>query len=339
MHADELYYHLPEALIARYPVEPRDASRLLIVYRNTRTFHEDVFANIGNYLHPGDALVLNNTRVIRARLHGKKPTGGHVELLLLREREQGLWESLVRPAARVRSGTRVELPHGIIATLEQREVSGKWLVRFSLTDIIAVLEEVGAIPLPPYLHRDAEPLDNERYQTVFAQKPGSVAAPTAGLHYTPALLQQIQQRGVHIHYVTLHVGYGTFKPITTERLEEHRVDPEPFEVDAETAETLTNVRAAGGRVVAVGTTVTRVLESVCRGERFTAQTGETDLYIYPPYTFRAVDVLQTNFHLPRSSLLALVCAFADKELIFSAYRYAIEKKFRFYSYGDAMLIV
>jgi S-adenosylmethionine:tRNA ribosyltransferase-isomerase len=340
MLTEELDYALPEGLIAQRPAKRRDDSRLLVVDRRTGEFREDVFRNLGSCLRPPDCLVLNDTRVIRARLNAEKSTGGKIEIFLLREIGPGEWEALVRPSNRVKPGSVVRVGASIEARIEDVLAGGARRVRFSEPDVVGALEAVGEIPLPPYIRR-AEPdaRDAERYQTVFARRPGAVAAPTAGLHFTPELLADLDRDGVRRAYLTLHVGYGTFRPIQAPRLEEHQVDGEDFDLPDETATTLNATRAAGGRVVAVGTTATRVLETQWRDGTYRAGAGVTRLFLYPPHTFRGVDALITNFHLPKSSLLALVCAFAGTELTFAAYRHAVDKEFRFYSYGDAMLIV
>lgn len=340
MLTSELDYALPERLIAQHPAERRDASRLLIVHREAGTITEDTFGNVGKYLRSGDCLALNDTRVIRARLKAEKPSGGRIEIFLLCEIAPGEWEALVRPSARVKPGSVVTIGGAVEARIGEVLPGGARRVSFGERDVIAALERIGEIPLPPYIHRDqADPRDAERYQTVFAKRPGAVAAPTAGLHFTPQLLDGLSRAGVNRAYLTLHVGYGTFKPIQGERVEDHRVDGEEFNLPEESAAVLNAARAANKRVVAVGTTATRVLESQFREGKYEAGAGVTDLFIYPPHTFRGVDVLLTNFHLPKSSLLALVCAFAGTELILRAYRHAVEQEFRFYSYGDAMLIL
>ncbi|MBI2422134.1 MAG: tRNA preQ1(34) S-adenosylmethionine ribosyltransferase-isomerase QueA [Candidatus Hydrogenedentes bacterium] len=340
MKTSELDYELPEALIAQAPSPERGASRLLVVDRATGELCTDVYANVGRYLKAGDCLVLNDTRVIRARLHGQKITGGKVEIFLLHEDGPGVWTALVRPSAKVKPGSLVRLAGGIEVRVAEVLPEGRRRVVFDRPDVLELLESIGEIPLPPYIHRDgADPSDLRRYQTVYAAQPGAVAAPTAGLHLTEALLQALTEQGVQQARLTLHVGYGTFKPISVETLEAHQVDGEDFELSEAAAERLDATRAAGGRVIAVGTTSTRVLESQYRDGRYRAGKGATHAYIYPPYTFQAVDVLQTNFHLPRSSLLALVCAFAGHELVMKAYRHAVQERFRFYSYGDAMLIL
>ncbi len=340
MRTDSLDFDLPEELIAQRPAPRRDASRLLVVDRAAGTFSPVGFQEIGNYLRRGDCLVLNDTRVIRARVEAHKISGGRIEIFLLREDAPGEWTALLRPSAKAKPGTRLELASGMSAIAGEVLPDGKRRIRFDRPDVLEELERVGRIPLPPYIHRDLEdPLDAERYQTVVARAPGAVAAPTAGLHYTPELLEALEAKGVARVCITLHVGYGTFKPVTVDDLAEHKVDAEDFEVSEATATQLNATRAQGGRVVAVGTTATRVLETQYREGCYHPGAGQTTKYIYPPYVFGGVDVLQTNFHLPRSSLLALVAAFAGPELIREAYRFAIAERFRFYSYGDAMLIV
>ena len=340
MKTSDLDYDLPPELIAQHPAEQRDESRLLVLDQAARSIKIDVFRNIPAYLNRGDCLVLNDTRVIRARLRGRKPTGGHVELFLLHEQSPAEWRALVRPSARVPEGTRIELAGGIFATVLEPLPGGQRRVLFDSPDVLRVLEQIGEIPLPPYIRRDhPEAGDLTRYQTVYARVPGAVAAPTAGLHFTENTLRALEQKGVARATLTLHVGYGTFRPILTETVEEHTVEPEDFHFPQETANKLNAARAAGRRVIAVGTTATRVLETQFHNGKFHPGQGTTHKFIHPPYQFQAVDALQTNFHLPRSSLLALVCAFAGTKFILQAYRLAIRERFRFYSYGDAMLIL
>lgn len=340
MRTDELDYSLPEELIAQHPLERRDESRLLVLDRADRSMRCDVFRNVSRYLRSGDCLALNRTRVIRARLRGRKATGGEVEIFLLREEAPGAWEALVRPSARVKPGAEVTLAGGVRATVEDVLPEGRRRVHFDTPNVLDVLQRAGEVPLPPYIHRDhPEPLDDERYQTLYAAAPGAVAAPTAGLHFTPEVFDALEAAGVRRTFLTLHVGYGTFRPIQVERVEDHSLEPEDFDLPEETAATLNRTRAQGGRVVAVGTTCTRVLESQYRDGAYRPGQGRTARYIYPPYTFGAVDALQTNFHLPRSSLLALVCAFAGTDFVLDAYRLAVRERFRFYSYGDVMLIL
>lgn len=336
----ELDYHLPEELIAQHPADRRDASRMLVLDRASRQIHADVFRNLPQYLRKGDCLVLNETKVIRARLFGRKPSGGRVEILLLRETAPAVWEALVRPSAKVKPGTPITLSGGVCATVGETLEQGRRIVRFDTPDVLQILEQTGEIPLPPYIRRPhAAPSDDDRYQTIYARTPGAVAAPTAGLHFTPEIFAALDAAGVERVALTLHVGYGTFRPIRAERVEEHELDPEAFVLPQASADRLNETRARGHRVVAVGTTVTRVLETQFRDGRYHAGHGFTAHYIFPPYEFRGVDVLQTNFHLPRSSLLALVYAFAGVEFTRRAYQLAIEQRFRFYSYGDVMLIL
>ena len=340
MRTDELDYNLPEELIAQRPCERRDASRLMVVFRETGHIQLDHYRNIARYLHAGDCMALNNTRVIRARLHGRKQTGGKVEVFLLRETAPGCWTALVRPAAKVKPGCPVRFGAGLSAVIDLRLDANQWQVRFNVSDVIRHLETSGEIPLPPYIKRSApEDADARRYQTIYASTLGAVAAPTAGLHLTEEVFASLDAKGVSRCFLTLHVGYGTFKPITVDKVEAHVVDGEEYELSDATAHALNAARQQGGRVVAVGTTCARALETQYRDDAFQPGAGVTNLYIYPPYTFHAVDALQTNFHLPKSSLLALVCAFAGKELVMGAYECAIKERFRFYSYGDAMLIL
>ena len=336
----ELDYDLPEDRIAQHPREPRDAARMLVLNRADRSIEVDTYRNVANYLRAGDCMVLNDTRVIRARLYGHKSTGGKVEIFLLRDTGDGRWEALVRPSARVKPGALVHITEDVAATVGEALPGGRRAVSFNRADVLPMLEESGHVPLPPYIRRDRpDPHDAEAYQTVYADKPGAVAAPTAGLHFTDAVFASLDRAGVQRTHITLHVGYGTFRPILTDRVEHHELEPEDFDFPEDTARRLNDTRAQGGRVVAVGTTCTRVLETQYQEGRFRPGAGRTNRFIYPPYAFQAVDVLQTNFHLPRSSLLALVCAFADTDFVLEAYRLAVRERFRFYSYGDVMLIL
>lgn len=340
MKLEDLDYDLPESLIAQEPAHRREDARLLVVDRASGSISDDVFKNIGNHLREGDCLVLNDTRVIRARLRARKRTGGNVELFLLHESAPGEWEALIRPSSKVKPGAAVAIGQQLEAVVGEVLPNGRRLVRFPVPDVVSLLEAEGEIPLPPYIKREApREIDAVRYQTTFARRPGAVAAPTAGLHYTPELLAELEARGIHRVFVTLHVGYGTFRPIQTEHIEDHVVESEDYEISAQTAAKLNEVKRNGGRVVSVGTTSARALETSDSDGRIRSGAGATRLYIYPPFQFRAVDVLQTNFHLPRSSLLALVAAFAGRELVLEAYRHAVEAKYRFYSYGDTMLIL
>ncbi|WP_243093801.1 tRNA preQ1(34) S-adenosylmethionine ribosyltransferase-isomerase QueA [Thermus thalpophilus] len=341
----DLYdYHLPPEQIAQAGVEPRDAARMMVVYREGpfRVDHRRV-RDLPAFLRPGDVLVFNESKVIPARLLAQKPTGGRVEILLVREKAPGLWEALLGPARRAPVGTRLALlspkdlgpVEGLEAEVVGVEPDGVRLLRFQ-GDLAAHLEAVGEVPLPPYIKAQI-PL--ERYQTVYAKRPGSVAAPTAGLHFTPELLDRLAAMGVELCFLTLHVGPGTFRPIKGE-VEKHEMHAEPFEIPEATAVAVNRARAEGRRVVAVGTTVVRALESAWHeGEGVVPGAGETRLFIRPPYTFRAIDALFTNFHLPRSTLLMLVAAFLGRERTLEAYHLAVAEGYRFYSLGDAMLIL
>lgn len=344
MNLHDFDFTLPAELIAQTPAPQRDQSRLMIVNRAQQHISHDVFANLGRYIRPHDVLVANDTRVIPARLQGRKrDTGGTVEVLLLHEHRPGEWEVLLRPAARVAPGTVVEFGDGALrCEVGRRQQAETVLVQFTPPSMHALLERYGEVPLPPYIKRQAGAarLDVERYQTVFARHSGAVAAPTAGLHFTPRLLADLQQRGIRLTSVTLHVGWGTFQPIRTDVVEHHRMGREYYCLTAAAAQVMRRARAAGGRVVAVGTTVTRTLETVVQeAGDLVERSGWSELFIYPGYRFRAVQALVTNFHLPRSTLLLLVCAFAGRDLLQAAYRLAIAERYRFYSYGDAMLIL
>lgn len=350
-------YNLPRELIARHPSPERSASRLFVVNRQDGAFRHLHFYDLPDLLNPSDLLVLNDSRVIPARLMGKRlPGGGKAEILLLREKEPLLWEAMVRPGKKIKPGDRIVFePKKLEADIVGYIGPGERLLKFSCRgDWWEILRETGLPPLPPYilkarrddLHTDmahtplAEPEDRERYQTVYARANGSVAAPTAGLHFTPGLLDTIRKRGIKIAFATLHVGAGTFKPVETERVEDHKMHSEYYEISQETADNINSARETGGRVITVGTTAVRILESVADEKgHVTASSDETDIMIYPGYEFKCSDALITNFHLPKSTLLMLVSAFAGRELILKAYREAIEKRYRFYSYGDAMIIL
>jgi len=346
-------YPLPSELIAQAPPARRDASRLLVLDRATGTLSHREFADLPELLRPGDLLVANRSRVFPARLLGRRPGGGEAEVLLVRRQEPDLWEAMVRPGRRLRAGAVVDVAPGLRVRVEGPAPGGSASppargetplrhVRLLLDglDPDSALERHGHVPLPPYIHRPDTPSDRERYQTVFARERGSVAAPTAGLHFTPELIERLRARGVEWGEVVLHVGPGTFRPVEAGDVRRHRVDPERFTVPAETAAAYERVRAQGRRVVAVGTTATRALESALDADgRLQAGEGETDLVIVPGFRFRAVDALVTNFHLPRSSLLLLVTAFAGRARVLAAYSEAVRRRYRFYSYGDAMLLV
>ena len=341
MNTADFDFHLPEELIAQTPLEKRDSSRLLIVDRETGQFSDQHFDNIIDQLEPGDALVMNNTRVLPARLYGTKPeTGGHVELLLLKNTQGDSWEVLAKPAKRLRVGTRVSFGDGrLTATVTEELEHGGRIVRFDYQGIfLEVLESLGEMPLPPYIHEKLE--DRERYQTVYAKENGSAAAPTAGLHFTEELLDKIAAKGVKLVYLTLHVGLGTFRPVSVDNLEEHEMHSEFYSLSEEAAETLRQVKASGHRVVAVGTTSIRTLETI--GSKFDGQiqadSGWTNIFIKPGYQWKIVDAFSTNFHLPKSTLVMLVSAFAGRQLTLQAYEHAIAERYRFFSFGDAMFI-
>ena len=341
MNTKDFDFDLPEELIAQTPLEVRDASRLLILDRKKRTLTDSHFDHILDQLQPGDALVMNNTRVLPARLHGQKPdTHGHVELLLLKNTQGDQWEVLAKPAKRLRVGAKIEFGDGrLLATVVEELEQGGRIVEFSYDGIfLEVLESLGEMPLPPYIHEKLE--DRERYQTVYAKENGSAAAPTAGLHFTEDLLQKIEAKGVHLVYLTLHVGLGTFRPVSVDNLDEHEMHSEYYQFSQEAADTLNQVKAKGGRVIAVGTTSIRTLETI--GNKFDGQlkadAGWTNIFIKPGYEFKVVDAFSTNFHLPKSTLVMLVAAFAGRDFVLEAYRHAVEERYRFFSFGDAMFL-
>jgi len=345
MRISDFDYKLPEELIAQQPLTERDASRMLVVDRATETWRDSQFRLLPDLLSGGDVLVINNTRVFPARLHGKrKSSGGKVELLLLREVAPNVWEALTRPARRLEAGAKIdfadaamsgeviqELPHGVrLIKLETNE------------PLENVLDRIGETPLPPYIKRTSEKSDDDRgrYQTVYAKEGGAIAAPTAGLHFTPAVLERIKARGIQIAEVTLHVGYGTFEPVRVDDIAEHTVAAEWFSIDDAAAKTINTARDRKSRVIAVGTTTTRALESAATSNReVKAGSGFAHLTILPGYQFKVIDSLLTNFHLPQSSLLMLVSAFAGRDFMLAAYRHAVNARYRFYSYGDCMLIM
>ncbi|WP_054696009.1 tRNA preQ1(34) S-adenosylmethionine ribosyltransferase-isomerase QueA [Syntrophomonas palmitatica] len=337
-------FELPPDLIAQYPARDRDRSRLLVVERQTGSMHDRVFRDITEYLRPGDTLVLNETKVIPARLFAFKDTGARVEILLLKKHTDA-WEALVRPAKRLTPGTIVNFPAPYdekIEILGFSETPGGRMIAFrNCIDEIAFIEEMGKMPLPPYIKREANDDDRERYQTVYASKAGSAAAPTAGLHFTRPLLDEIAQMGVNITRVLLHVGLGTFRPVDSSDIRQHQMHLEYCRLDSDTAQLLNDTRKEGYRIIAVGTTSVRTLESFFDAKRqgFTSGEKETGCFIYPGYKFRAIDGLVTNFHLPQSSLLMLVAAFAGYNNTMNAYHHAIREGYRFFSYGDAMLVV
>jgi S-adenosylmethionine:tRNA ribosyltransferase-isomerase len=336
-------FDLPSHLIAQYPVEPRDQSRLLVLNRHSGISKDLNFTDIIDYLQAGDTLVLNNTRVIPARLYGYKDSGARVEILLLNKRSKQ-WEALVRPAKRLKPGTRVrfdDLSGAYVEIIAEIDMAGGRLVEFkNCPDEMAFIDRVGQMPLPPYINRPAEKSDTSTYQTVYARERGSAAAPTAGLHFTESLLQRIKDKGVNISYILLHVGLGTFRPVNSNDIREHKMHYEYYRIDEETAALLNQTRKKGKKIIAVGTTVVRTLETVYNNDYgFVAGEGQTNKFIYPGYELKAVDHLVTNFHLPGSSLIMLVAAFAGYEKTMAAYHHAVSSEYHFFSYGDAMLII
>ncbi len=338
MNLEDFDYHLPPELIAQSGAEPRDTSRLMVIDRHTGQIAHRIFRDLPQYLRAGDVLVLNQSKVIPARTFATNPHGTVLEVLLVREipSSEGLWEALLKPAKRAKVGSRLTFPDGLFATVEAIEADGTRLLRFS-GNVWEHLENIGKMPLPPYIQASVDPA---RYQTVYAKTPGSVAAPTAGLHFTPELLDRVRGLGVDIQYVTLHVGPGTFKPVHDDP-DRHVMHLEPYEVSPQTAEAVNRARAEGRRVIAVGTTVVRTLETAYSAELggVRAGSGETQLFIRPGFRFNVIDALITNFHLPKSTLLMLVSAFMGHELMKQAYQTAVAERYRFYSLGDAMLIL
>ena len=339
MKVSDFNYNLPEELIAQVPIKHRDESRLLILDRNTKTFEHKVFKDIIDYLEPGDCLVRNNTKVIPARLYGKKETGANVEFLLLNNIEGDIWESIVRPGNKLHIGTKVQFGDGRL-TAEILDIlpGGTRKVKFYYNGIFnEILDEIGLMPLPPYIHESLK--EKDRYQTVYAKYDGSAAAPTAGLHFTNELLEQIKEKGVEIANVTLHVGIGTFKPVKEDEVEKHDMHTEHYYIKAEDAEKINRTKKAGKRIISVGTTSCRVLETVADENGLVKETeGDTNIFIYPGYKFKCIDCLITNFHLPQSTLLMLVSALSDRDTILKAYNEAVKEKYRFFSFGDAMFI-
>jgi S-adenosylmethionine:tRNA ribosyltransferase-isomerase len=336
-------YNLPENLIAQSPLEKREDSRVLIVDRRNGNLADRNFCDLPDLLREGDVVVLNNTRVFPARLLGRSETGARVEIFLVRDTGAGIWETLARPARRLKTGKKIVFGEKLIAEVIDKTEDGKVRVRFEADgDFDRILDEIGRTPLPPYIKRSAGSIDadRERYQTVFARERGAIAAPTAGLHFTPEILEKIKAMGVTVAEVTLHVGYGTFEPVRVRDLSLHSVMPEQYEIGANTAETLNRAKAEGRRIVAIGTTTTRALETVMtKHGQFEPERESANLTIIPGYKFKAIDALLTNFHLPQSSLLVLVSTFAGRQLIMDAYNHAVGQSYRFYSYGDCMLII
>lgn len=341
LSTEDFDFDLPEELIAQTPLKDRASSRLLVVNKETGDMEDKHFHDILDELQPGDALVMNNTRVLPARLYGEKPeTGGHLEVLLLTNTEGDTWETLIKPAKRAKVGTEIQFGDGRLKAVVKEELEhGGRIIEFKYDGIfLEILESLGEMPLPPYIKERLD--DPDRYQTVYAEENGSAAAPTAGLHFTKELLEEIKAKGVYLVYLTLHVGLGTFRPVSVDNIEEHHMHSEFYRLTEEAAKQLNEVRQAGGRIVAVGTTSIRTLETI--GTKFNgeiqADSGWTDIFITPGYQFKVVEAFSTNFHLPKSTLVMLVSAFAGKDLTLAAYQHAIEEKYRFFSFGDAMFI-
>ena len=339
MDVKDFYYNLPEELIAQVPIQKRDESRLLVLDRENETIEHKIFKDILDYLKPGDCLVRNNTKVLPARIYGKKETGANVEFLLLNNIEGDIWESIVRPGNKLHVGTKVIFGDGLlIAEILEVMEGGTRKVKFTYNGIFnEILDQIGLMPLPPYIHEELK--EKDRYQTVYAKYQGSAAAPTAGLHFTDELLDKIKEKGVEIANVTLHVGIGTFRPVKVEKIEDHHMHTEHYYIKPEDAEKINKAKQNGGRIISVGTTSCRVLESVANEQGLVKEVeGDTNIFIYPGYKFKCVDALITNFHLPESTLLMLVSALAGKDYIMKAYAEAVENKYRFFSFGDAMFI-
>ncbi|MBN2601196.1 MAG: tRNA preQ1(34) S-adenosylmethionine ribosyltransferase-isomerase QueA [Candidatus Marinimicrobia bacterium] len=344
MRLSDFDYELPEELIAKYPIEKRDHSKLMVVNRKDQSIQHKHFYDLPDYLNPGDLLIVNETMVYPARLWAiKDRTEAKVEVFLLRELENNLWEVMVKPARKVRIGNKLTVADGVQCDVIDNTVSGGRVVRFndiSQQDLYALIDKIGQSPLPPYIDRDPTPIDKIKYQTVYAKRRGAVAAPTAGLHFTKDLIDKIKAKGVKIRPIVLHIGLGTFRPVTVEDLSRHRMDSEYYEVSAETAIAINETKARGKRVIAVGTSVVRALETVTvSGFQVSPRKGWTDKFIHPPYDFKMVDILVTNFHQPKSTLIMQVAAFAGLDLVLKAYNEATKKKYHFFSYGDAMVIL
>ncbi|KAA3615729.1 MAG: tRNA preQ1(34) S-adenosylmethionine ribosyltransferase-isomerase QueA [Calditrichaeota bacterium] len=342
MKLSEIQFDVPRKLVAQYPVDVRDESKMMVVNRKDSTLEDKIFKDIIDYFKEGDALVVNETKVFPARIFGvKDKTDAQVELLLLRQLASTMWEVLVKPARKVRVGNRIQITEDLGCDVIDNTTSGGRVVRFDYngSDFFDLIGKVGKSPLPPYIKREAEELDKEKYQTVYASKIGAVAAPTAGLHFTEDLIEKLKAKGVKIIPITLHVGLGTFRPIQVEDLGRHQMDSEYYELSQESEQQINEVKRSGGRIIAVGTTSVRVLETAATVDKYVkANSGWTDKYIHPPYTFKVVDALITNFHVSGSTLFLLACAFSDRDIMMEAYKKAIKQKYRFHSYGDAMFI-
>ena len=340
MKTSDFDYNLPEELIAQTPLKDRSSSRLLVVERAKNRYEDHTFTDIIDYLNEGDALVLNETKVLPARIFGKKfDTNGHVELLLLKDQGNDTWECLARPQKRLKLGTKIIFNDKLSAEVVAIKEEGITEVKFTYDGIfLEILEELGTMPLPPYIHEKLK--DQKRYQTVYAKNLGSAAAPTAGLHFTKELLKKIEEKGIRIVKITLNVGLGTFRPVQVDDIKDHEMHTEKYEIDEKAAKILNETKARGGKIIAVGTTSVRTLESnLQKFDKFTPEIAETSIFIYPGFKFKAIDGLITNFHLPKSTLVMLVSAFAGKDLILKAYEHAIRERYRFFSFGDAMLIL
>lgn len=341
MKVSDFDYYLPEELIAQHPTPVRDQSRLLVYHRESKKIEHKIFCQIKEYLMPGDCLVINDTKVIPARLYGvREDTGAKIELLLLEKKDKDQWQALVKPGKRVKIGSRLVFGNGILKgqAIDILE-DGSRIIEFDYEGIFEeILDQIGIMPLPPYIHEKLE--EKERYQTVYSKYAGSSAAPTAGLHFTKELLEEIEKMGVKIARITLHVGLGTFRPVKVEDIKEHKMHYETYNVSQEAADTINQCRKNGGRIIAVGTTSTRTLESVADDKGIIHPgSGKTDIFIYPGYTFKGIDGLITNFHLPKSTLIMLVAAFIGKDEVLNVYKKAVEERYRFFSFGDAMLII
>ena len=340
MELSEFNYDLPQELIAQVPIKNRDESRLLILDRSTQTLEDKIFRDIIDYLEPGDCLVRNNTKVIPARLYGKKDTGANVEFVLLKNIEGDIWEAMVRPGNKLHIGAKVIFGDGLLtAEILDTTEDGTRKVKFTYDGIFnEILDQIGLMPLPPYIHESLK--NNDRYQTVYAKYEGSAAAPTAGLHFTPELLKKIEEKGIDIANVTLHVGIGTFRPVKETNIEDHHMHTEHYYIKQEDADKINKAKLAGKRVIAVGTTSCRTLETIAdpKTGMVNACEGDTGIYIYPGYKFKCIDGLITNFHLPESTLIMLVSAFAGKDYIMKAYKHAVDEKYKFFSFGDEMFI-
>ena len=340
MDLKDFNYDLPEELIAQDPLEDRSSSRLMVLHKDTGRIEHKIFRDIIDYLNPGDCLVINDTKVIPARLMGiKEDTGAAIEVLLLKRNADDVWECLVKPGKKARTGARIVFGEGLlVGEIVDVIEDGNRMIKFHYEGIFEeILDKLGQMPLPPYITHKLQ--DKNRYQTVYARNEGSAAAPTAGLHFTKELLEKIKEKGVNVVSITLHVGLGTFRPVKVDKIEEHHMHTETFNISKEAADTINRTRAAGGRVIAVGTTSCRTLESAAADDgKIPARSGDTDIFIYPGYKFKAIDCLITNFHLPESTLIMLVSALAGRDNIMNAYETAVKERYRFFSFGDAMFI-